>query len=200
MIKYIGFDGQPITEAEFHAIFGAFEIIPNEEAQFHVVRLKAVTDSNVFRLRVVDPNWKGVQGVDVVFGWPDGFSTAQTGVGGWAEFGMFKDAWYEPPGAGPHDAHIDEPNGERITGIGMIAGTHYTHFDAVLQQGAEPPPPPDEVTALLYAALDANEEVRSHIHTALDLLEGDGEKVKADKQRIEEILGQALRFHYGDDE
>lgn len=219
MIKYVDFEGNITTEQWFREQFGAFTVTPNPDALYHVVRMIAKEGYPTFRIRVVDEDWIGIEGIPVTF-CNGGTAVANTKPGGWAEFPMFRGSWYDLPGAGPH--WVDETGGfERIDGIGMVSGTTYRHFEVVTKindilpspspsPSASPSPSPSEappdIEAVLYAALAANEECRSHIQTALDLLQQG--PIPPDLERIERILTQVLEpfggvpdtfKHLGDD-
>lgn len=176
MIEYIDFDGKTnLTEEEFRALFGAFYVVNDPEAQYHVVKMLAVTGYSTFRLLVLDEDEDPVPGIAVRWGWPDGSIVGQTKENGYAEFGMYENAWYKPPGAGPYWVEVDAEHTERITGIGMVFGTNHTHFDVTVREGVVPPPPPpdDEVIWHLLEAQAKNLEVGAHIAQALALLRGE---------------------------
>lgn len=163
-IEYLDYGGNPVSLSQFQQMFGPFHILRPPLSMYRVTCMYAAVGSNTFRLRVVDEDDNPIAGITTVFGWPDGQATGITDGDGYSEFAMGGGAWYEPAEtAGPH--HISLVAGgpsDVLHGIGMVLGTWYNHFNAVMRYGSVEPP--DLVVVELL-------EAQEHIQNALDLLQ-----------------------------
>lgn len=172
-------NGHEQSPAWLYREFGSVQAIVepgHDRTAYHVAEVHEVDDLQTMGKRrpeapatlivaVRDADGAPVEGVDVVFSWPDAPPLPEGGhlrkgvVGatnaeGHAGFAMGPGAYYDPKAAqGPHQVWIYGPGqSPRLAGLGMVAGTNHRHLDVVFQLGdaPEPPPPdPDQIRELL---------------------------------------------------
>jgi hypothetical protein len=113
-----------------------------------VRELSTIEGPSTLVVRVEDAHGDPLEGVPVVFYWPDapsllpeqqacGLDRGIVGLSksnGNAEFGMGGGAYYFPPDErGPHSVWVVVPGGSTdcLGGLGMLGGTNHIHLDSV---------------------------------------------------------------------
>ena len=124
--------------------FGAVTLTRGSGAA-HVAVLRAVEGPTALVVRVETATGSPVEGIPVVFHWPDapylapeqqacglergivGYTNANGDVG----FGMGGGAYYFPPSGGPHTVWLALDGTDCLGGLGMLGGTNHIHLDSV---------------------------------------------------------------------
>ena len=143
---YVWYDYATVPESRFRTEFGDFQL--TEAGLYDVVTLQAKTGPSAFVVKVLDKNGVPVEGIQVVFSWPDAPLLPECGglgrgvvgptnVNGDVGFGMGFGSYYWPPARGPHQAWICN-DATVVDGIGMVGLTNHNHFDITLQESFSP--------------------------------------------------------------
>jgi hypothetical protein len=110
-----------------------------------VHELRAIEGPATLVVRIEDADGNALEGVPVVFYWPDApmLLPEQQACGldrgliiptksnGNAEFAMGGGSYYFPPGGGPHVVWVPTGGTDCLGGLGMLGGTNHTHLDSV---------------------------------------------------------------------
>jgi hypothetical protein len=124
--------------------FGAVTVARGSGAA-HVAVLRAIEGPTALVIHVETATGTPVEGIPVVFNWPDapylapeqqacgldrgivGYTNGNGDVG----FGMGGGAYYFPPSGGPHAVWLAMAGTDCLGGLGMLGGTNHIHLDSV---------------------------------------------------------------------
>ena len=145
-IRVFDYEGQEQDWAWLQETFGAVSIQAGS-GSLCASELRAVKDDATLMVRVLDAQGQPVEGITVVFYWPDAPALPPELVGcfelgvyaatkyypdpgvGTVGFGMGPGAYYQPPAAGPHTVWVGVNGSECVLGLGMLWGTNHYHLD-----------------------------------------------------------------------
>ncbi len=166
-MRFLNAQGVEISEVEFRAVFGPGVVVePVVGATWTVIALKDSGNNVATVVEVV--SLSGVPASRSRLAWPgdEAYSSEWKDEPGWP--GPFSplviNEYYDPrkQEPGPYTVDLADAVSERVSGLGMIAGTNHRHVQVwYINEAAPPPPPPpppveppwvEQVRALLIEA------------------------------------------------
>jgi hypothetical protein len=134
-------DGEVSTTHWLTTTFGAVTWTQSESIPISAIRGRCGDQPATIIAHVQDSSGNPLEGVTVVFSWPDAPALppelhncgldrgvyGPTNMNGDIGFGLGGGAYYYPPDGGPHTVWL--PGGACLAGLGMLGGTNHWHVD-----------------------------------------------------------------------
>jgi hypothetical protein len=178
-------NGQEITKDEFEQLVGPIQIVEDPDAPLGVARMNINDGPNSGRVFVLNEHGVPLDGVDVVWHWPDAPDCPTCGWLGrgdvvptepnkGSEYGLYARYYPDRGEIGPYSAWVRGANAsDMVRGFGLVAGYGYRTLHVAFAPKQEPPPePPGDIGDLLDAAMSSLQSCKDSLELATEECDG----------------------------